>query len=116
MFQQDKYNCNSKLKRIVTIFNFVSFVVSYTLNCLSFKYLFLCLFTFFIFQPKEGKKVSWLEVDEDKLSFTCWVCKMYPAIANSSNVVYTACSKWHVNYPIRHEKYEKHKVSLLFPC
>ena len=45
---------------------------------------------------------SWLEINEDEQSFTCWICRLHPKIANEKNAVFKGCNKWHRNYLLRH--------------
>ena len=37
-------------------------------------------------------KVTWLEVDNEK-TFTCWVCRKYPSVANNDNKVFVGTNK-----------------------
>ena len=62
-------------------------------------YIFIsfCVIPLFNFQSKENKKVTWLQIYEETLSYACWLCRMYPSIANSGNKVYEGCLKGHVN-------------------
>ena len=59
-----------------------------------------------------GKKKSWIHIDAEKETFTCWVCLKYPNINNKYNKVTMGCSSWHKNYLSRNDD-EKHKVSLI---
>ena len=56
-----------------------------------------------------GKKQSWIHIDAEKVTFTCWVCLKYPNINNKYNKVTMDCSSWHKNYLSRNDD-EKHKV------
>ena len=46
-------------------------------------------------------------MDNEK-TFTCWVCRKYPSVANNHNKVFVGTNKWHINYPIRHANDVKH--------
>ena len=56
------------------------------------------------------KSISWIEIDAEKETFTCWVCRKYPGVANEHNKVTEGCRMWHRNYLTRHKNDESHKV------
>ena len=66
--------------------------------------------TFHFWDKNVEKSVSWIEIDAEKETFTCWVCKKYPEIANENNKVTKGCSTWHKNYLIRHKNHDSHEV------
>ena len=84
-------------------------------DCLHFSLLKLS----FTFLACHRKNCSWLGINEEDQSFSCWVCKLYFKVANENDAIYKGCKKWHRNYPTRRCD-EKHKVrfyifhSLLF--
>ena len=61
----------------------------------------------------KSKFISWFDYVQNGETFTCWVCKKYPNLNNKENKVTMGCSRWHINYLIRHDD-NKHKVFIFY--